>query len=94
MSESDFEKSWRESLAGLTEVPTDLARGSLGVSIRFGETDDLLLVSKEVRPWLSAGDQLSVQGKIDGAGVEYKKAIEQEPDNGVALARLARLYVY
>lgn len=28
MSEADFEKSWRDSLADLTVVPTDLARGT------------------------------------------------------------------
>ncbi|MBK8576401.1 MAG: tetratricopeptide repeat protein [Elusimicrobia bacterium] len=93
MSESDFENNWRDSLADLTEVPTDLARGALGPSVRFGEKDDLILVSGEVRPWLMMGDQLNVQGKGDVAVLEYKKAIEKEPDNGVALARLARFYV-
>lgn len=93
MSEADFEKSWRESLADLTEVPTDLARGALAPSISFGEKDDLFLVSEAVRPWLSAGDRFRLQGKLESAIVEYKKAIEQEPDNGVALTRLARNYV-
>lgn len=93
MSESDFEKSWRSSLADLTEVPVDLARGALGETVSFGEKDDLRLVDEEVRSKIALGDQLLQKNQMEGAVVEYKKAIEQEPDNGVALTRLARAYV-
>lgn len=93
LSEADFEKSWRDSLADLTEVPTELARGALDGTIRFGMEDDLQLAGEEVRSLLVLGDQLSQKGQLNSAVMEYKKAIEREPDNGVALARLARIYV-
>lgn len=92
MSESDVEKNWRDSLAGLTEVPTDLARGALDGTVRFGEGDDLQLVGDSVRALLRQGDQCRQKGQLNNAVIEYKKAIEQEPDNGVALARLAGVY--
>lgn len=93
MSEADFEKNWRDSLADLTEVPTDLARGALEGTVRFGAGDDLQLVEDPVRALLRQGDQFGQKGQLNSAVMEYKKAIEQEPDNGVALARLARIYV-
>lgn len=93
MSEADFEKNWRDSLADLTEVPTDLARGALEGAVRFGAGDDLQMVGDPVRALLTQGDLFSQKGQLNSAVMEYKKAIEQEPDNGVALARLARIYV-
>lgn len=92
MSEADFEKSWRDSLTDLTEVPTDLARGALDGTVRFGKGDDLQLVGDSVRALLTQGDQFSQKGQLNSAVMEYKKAIEQEPDNGVALSRLAGVY--
>lgn len=93
LGEKDIEKNWRDSLVNLTEVPIDLARGSLGETIHFGGGDDLCLVEgEEVKEWLKEGDQLGRKGLFDNAAVKYKKAIENEPDNGVALARLAQVY--
>jgi hypothetical protein len=93
MDDQEFEQRWRESLADLTEVPIDLTRGSLEETIHFGEGDDLLLVaSEEVRGWLREGDQWRQKGFLDKAVFKYKKAIEKEPDNGVALSRLAQVY--
>ncbi len=93
MSEAEFEKNWRDSLADLTEVPTELARGALTESIRLGTGDDLSLVGPDIQNHLRLGDRLRQPGSLGGAIVEYKKAVELEPDNGVALTRLARAYV-
>ncbi|MBL0057621.1 MAG: tetratricopeptide repeat protein [Elusimicrobia bacterium] len=93
MTEAEFEKNWRDSLADLTEVPTELARGALTESIRLGTGEDLSLVGPDIQNFLRLGDRLRQQGSLNGAIVEYKKAVDLEPDNGVALTRLARAYV-
>lgn len=92
MSESDFEKSWRDSLTNMTDVPTDLARGALDGTVRFGQGDDVQRAGDPVRALLIQGDEYRKKGQLNSAVTEYKKAIDLEPDNGVALARLADAY--
>lgn len=92
IAEPEFEIKWVESLNEFTETPTGADRGALGPSIMFDTTDDLVLTNDNVRPLLSRGDVLLKKGAVSDAVIEYKKAVDLQPDNGVALVRLAQVY--
>ncbi|MBL8023353.1 MAG: tetratricopeptide repeat protein [Elusimicrobia bacterium] len=92
ISEGELEKNWRDSLADLTENPTELERGALGSVVRFGFETESPLVVGEVERRIRLGDGLRKKGASEAAVLEYKKAVEFAPDNGVALARLAGVY--
>lgn len=93
IGEDELEKAWRESLTELTAVPTDTPRGPIGPVFQAGPLDEALLVSAESQPSIRAGDRLLKQGQANAAAAQYKKAVDLEPDNGVALTRLARAYL-
>jgi tetratricopeptide (TPR) repeat protein len=93
MSEGEVEKAWRDSLADLTEKPTDNARGALGPVLTMGNLDETVLAGPGAVEALRAGDRLLKQGAAAGAAAHYKKAVDVAPDNGVALARLARAHL-
>jgi len=93
LSERDFEKSWRDSLADLTEVPTDLARGALDRTVWWGEGEEVQWGDDAVQDLIRQGDEWIQKGQITNAVLEYKKAVDLEPDNGIALTRLARVYL-
>lgn len=93
MDGSEFEKRWMDSLVDLTETPTGGARGALAPLIHLGSADDVVLTDDAVRPLLVQGDKMLGRGNVSAAVVEFKKAVDLEPDNGVALVRLAQVYM-
>lgn len=93
LTEVEFEKAWRESLADLTETPTGAGRGALGPVLATGELDETTLVDPLAQEFLRAGDRQLGQGNPTAAAAQYKKAVESVPDNGVALTRLARAHL-
>ncbi|MBP9127219.1 MAG: tetratricopeptide repeat protein [Elusimicrobia bacterium] len=93
INETEFEKRWLDSLSDLTETPTGGDRGAMGPSIFLTPAGDLELTKDPLRSLLVKGDQLLKQGAVPAAVMEYKKAVDLQPDNGVALVRLAQVYV-
>ena len=93
IEETEFEKRWLESLSDLTATPTGGDRGAMGPSIFLTLVEDLELTSDPLRSLLVKGDQLLKRGALPAAVMEYKKAVDLQPDNGVALVRLAQVYV-
>ncbi|MBK7208666.1 MAG: tetratricopeptide repeat protein [Elusimicrobia bacterium] len=92
LGEAELEKAWRDSLADLTEKPTDNARGALGPVWVIGDFDEATLVGSAALEALRAGDRLLKQSGA-AAAAQYKKVVEASPDNGVALTRLARAHL-
>ncbi len=91
VSESEVESSWRESFSTGT---WKAAQGALVQTIHLGLADDLLGVGADVGGHLRLGDRLRRNNQLAAARSEYKKAVALEPDNGVALTRLARAEIF
>lgn len=90
-TEPELEGAWRESLA---EEKFPSPTGALPAV--WGQTsgdDTALPMSAEARDLIRQGDRLRQQNKITGAAASYKKVLEFEPDNAVALTRLAQSYL-
>lgn len=87
MTEEEFEASWRDSLR---DRAWTVSRGALPQTIRLGAVDELELAGPDAQGHIRLGDRLRQQGQAPAAVIQYRKALEQEPDNGVALLKLAR----
>ena len=83
-----FEASWKKFLAeeDLKETP-----GAVPDKLKIGPGSELEdLTSVDIRGHIRLGDRLRQAGKPGAALIQYRKALEKEPSNPVALTRLAR----
>ncbi|HRY29682.1 MAG TPA: tetratricopeptide repeat protein [Elusimicrobiota bacterium] len=90
MSEEDFEEAWRDSLKDRSWVTS---RGAMDQKISLRPMDETEFLGPDVRGHIRLGDRLRQQDQMAAALVEYKKALEREPDNGVALLKTARVFL-
>ena len=83
-----FEESWKEFLTkdNLAESP-----GAAPDKLKIGPGNELEdLASVNIQGHIRLGDRLRLAGKPAASLVQYRKALEKEPFNPVALTRLAR----
>jgi cytochrome c-type biogenesis protein CcmH/NrfG len=87
MTEEEFEASWRDSLK---DRAWTVSKGALAQKIRLDRVDETELAGPDVQGHIRLGDRLRQQDQPAAAVIQYRKALEKEPDNGVALLKLAR----
>lgn len=90
LSEAELEESWRESLKDRT---WRVSKGALAQKIELGPMDEVEFVGADLQGHVRLGDRLRQQDQAAAALIQYKKALEQEPDNGVVLLKAARAYL-
>lgn len=86
-----FEKSWKKFLSeeDLKETP-----GAVPDKIKIGPGSEIEdLTSVDIRGHIRLGDRLRQAGKLEASLLQYRKALEKEPSNPVALTRLARALI-
>jgi tetratricopeptide (TPR) repeat protein len=83
-----FEADWKKILAdeNLKESP-----GSAPDILALGRRDEIeVLAGTGIRGHLRLGDRMRLSGRPEAAVVQYQRALDQEPDNPVALVKMAR----
>jgi hypothetical protein len=90
MTEEEFEDAWRRSLRERS-WPADT--GAMAQTIRLSPVDETEFLGADARGHVRLGDRLRSQGQAAAALLQYKKALQQEPDNGVALVKAARAHL-
>jgi tetratricopeptide (TPR) repeat protein len=90
MTEEEFEDAWRRSLRERS-WPADT--GAMAQTIRLSPVDETEFLGADARGHVRFGDRLRSQGQAAAALLQYKKALQQEPDNGVALVKAARAHL-
>jgi tetratricopeptide (TPR) repeat protein len=83
-----FEADWKKILAdeNLKESP-----GSAPDILALGRRDEIeALAGTGIRGHLRLGDRMRLSGRPEAALVQYQRALDQEPDNPVALVKMAR----
>jgi tetratricopeptide (TPR) repeat protein len=89
-TEAEVEAAWRDSLK---DREWTISKGAMAQVIRFRPADEEDFVGADARGHIRLGDRLRRQGQFQAAQIQYEKALAQEPDNGVALTKLARTHV-
>lgn len=87
VSEAELESGWKQSLA---ERKWNVSKGAMAQTISLRPMDEMMFVGVDVQGHLRLGDQLRSQKQNQAALIQYKKALDQEPDNGVVLLKAAR----
>jgi len=90
VSEEEFEAAWRDSLK---DRQWKTSKGAMAQKIRLKPVDEMEFVGVDAQGHLRLGDRLRQEDQPAAALVQYKKALEQEPDNGVILVKAARMYL-
>ncbi len=87
MSEADLELAWRDSLK---DRDWSVSEGAMGQKISLKAVNESEFLGPDAQGHIQLGDRLRQQDQMAAAILQYKKALEKEPDNGVALVKLAR----
>jgi tetratricopeptide (TPR) repeat protein len=90
VSEAELEEAWRDSLA---DREWKRSPGALSQRIALRAVDEAAWAGPDAQGHLRLGDRLRGQGQAAAALLQYRKALEAEPDNGVALLKLANTHL-
>ena len=86
-----FESRWKENLRkeDLQESP-----GSAPDVLELGKGDEIeAFAGPGIRAHIRLGDRMRLAGENEAALIQYRRALDQEPDNPVALVKAARTLV-
>ncbi|OVE76783.1 hypothetical protein BVX98_04795, partial [bacterium F11] len=83
----EFEVVWQGKLS---EEKWDKTKGALSDDIFFEEIDEDVVIGANVKGKVRLGDRMRKKGLFEAALIEYKKALEEEPDNAIVLLKAAR----
>ncbi len=89
VSEGELQTAWRDSLVGRS---WQVSKGAMAQTIRLRPVDETQFAGVDAQGHIRLGDRLRQQDQMSAALAEYKKALDDEPNNGVALLKAARAY--
>jgi tetratricopeptide (TPR) repeat protein len=89
LTEAELEEAWRESLATRSWT---VSKGAIAQRIQLRPVDEADFVGPDAQGHIRLGDRLR-RDQPAAALIQYRKALEAEPDNGVALTKAARVYL-
>jgi hypothetical protein len=90
LSEEELEEAWRDSLK---DRHWNVSKGAMSQEVHLKPVDESSFLGPDAEGHIRLGDRLRAQKQAAASLLEYKKAIEVEPDNGVALVKTARAYM-
>ncbi|HOW28011.1 MAG TPA: peptidase MA family metallohydrolase [Elusimicrobiota bacterium] len=91
ISEQDLEAEWKRSLS---DKKIEVSTGAIIPKVYFQNIDEVdSFVGADSRGHIRLGDRLKQKGQTAVAAVQYQKAVDLEPNNGVALGRAARMLI-
>lgn len=67
--------------------------GAMDDRVSFQVAEESNFVGADVRGEIRLGDRMRIMGRDDASLIQYQKALEQEPDNGVVLLKVARVQI-
>jgi tetratricopeptide (TPR) repeat protein len=88
LATAEFEKKIHEKLA--TENWPRL-KGAMNDNVVFYQVDDNAFVGAAVQDQVRLGDRMRMRSRLDAALIQYERALQSEPDNGVILLKAARM---
>lgn len=89
VSESELQTAWRDSLVGRG---WQVSKGAMAQTIQLNPVDETQFAGVDAQGHIRLGDRLRQQDQLPAALAEYNKALESEPNNGVALLKAGRAY--
>ena len=87
MSPQEFEKKWQEALGKENWKKT---KGAMSDDVKFEGLDEGAAIGANVMGRVRLGDRMRRKKLYEAALIEYKKALEEEPDNALVLLKAAR----
>jgi len=90
ISPDEFENYWKEKLA---QEKWDKTKGAMTDDIRFRQADETAFIGASVQGQVRLGDKMRQKGLWEGALIQYRRALEEEPDNAVILLKAAWTYL-
>lgn len=87
LTPDEFEQVWKTKLG---QEKWEKSKGTMSDDVVFKPASDDTLIGAESQAQVRLGDRMRRQGLMEGALIQYEKALMVEPDNAVILLKAAK----
>lgn len=90
MNKLEFQENLKNWMA---EENWEKTKGTMSDDVRFEQLDEDEVIGASVKGRIRLGDRMRKKRLFDAALIEYKKALQEEPENAIILLKTARTHL-